>query len=118
MKKTIKENKLNRILLFSCAPNFKGGTFAKAMQEIGLSLSLYDMFPFKEYIAWTHDDIKQSTKKAVDMILLWLSKLEDAVPVKPPYQDVYDRTLVIGGGIAGIEASLSLASQKRAVYLV
>lgn len=119
IKKAISEHNLNRIVVASCTPRMHEPTFRKAIEEAGLNPYLLEMANIREHCSWVHlHQRKEATEKAKDLVRMAVAralKLEPQVETKVP---VRDAALVIGGGIAGIQAALDLADSGHKVYLV
>ena len=115
----IKEHKLNRVVVASCSPRLHEPTFRKACEEAGLNKYLFEMANIREHCSWVHLYDKQAaTDKAKDLVKMAVAKaalLEPAVEAEVP---ITRKALVIGGGVAGIQASLDLADTGYKVYLV
>jgi heterodisulfide reductase subunit A len=119
IKNDIKEHRLNRVVVASCSPRLHEPTFRKACEEAGLNKYLFEMANIREHCSWVHlYDRKAATEKAKDLVKMAVAKaalLEPAIEVEVP---ITRRTLVIGGGVAGIQAALDLADTGYMVYLV
>jgi heterodisulfide reductase subunit A len=119
IKKDIQEQKLNRVVVASCSPRLHEPTFRKACEEAGLNKYLFEMANIREHCSWVHlHDMQAATEKAKDLVKMAVAKaalLEPAVEAEVP---ITRKALVIGGGVAGIQASLDLADTGYKVYLV
>jgi heterodisulfide reductase subunit A len=118
IEKDIKEGSVDRVVVASCSPLMHENTFRKACERSGVNPYLFTMANIREQCSWVHLDEAASTEKAKALIAAavrrstWLEPLEKrVVPINP-------RTLVIGGGIAGIQAALDLADAGKEVVLV
>ncbi|MGD0160243.1 MAG: CoB-CoM heterodisulfide reductase HdrA2 [Candidatus Bathyarchaeia archaeon] len=119
IKNDIKEHKLNRVVVASCSPRLHEPTFRKTCEDAGLNKYLFEMANIREHCSWVHlYDKEAGTEKAKDLVKMAVAKatlLEPAVEAEVP---ITRRALVIGGGVAGIQASLDLADTGYKVYLV
>jgi heterodisulfide reductase subunit A2 len=119
IKSDIKEFGLNRVVVASCSPRLHEATFRQCVSEAGLNPYLMEMANIREQCSWVHShDAKNATIKARDLVRSAVSRVrllaaqtEMDVPVAPS-------TLVIGGGVAGIQAALDLADSGYKVILV
>ena len=119
IKNDIKEHRLNRVVVASCSPRLHEPTFRKACEEAGLNKYLFEMANIREQCSWVHlYDRKAATEKAKDLVKIAVAKAallqaseEITVPIIP-------KALVIGGGVAGIQAALDLADTGYQVYLL
>ena len=119
IKNDIKELGLNRVVVASCSPRMHELTFRKACQDAGLNPYLYEHANVREHCSWPHaTDKERATEKAKDLVraavrrVYWHEPLEiKEVPVNP-------NVLVVGGGIAGIQAALDIADGGKKVYMV
>jgi heterodisulfide reductase subunit A len=119
IKNDIKEYGLNRVVVASCSPRLHEATFRQCVNEAGLNPYLMEMANIREQCSWVHGhDAKNATIKARDLVRSAVSRVrllaaqtEKDVPVAPS-------TLVIGGGVAGIQAALDLADSGYKVILV
>ena len=119
IKKDIKEHKLNRIVVAACSPRLHEQTFRKALQEAGLNPFLVEMANIREHCSWVHMNDKEiATEKAKDLLRMAVAKARLLKPLNPIKVPVKNKALVIGGGVAGIEAALDLADMGYEVYLV
>ncbi|MCK4455283.1 MAG: CoB--CoM heterodisulfide reductase iron-sulfur subunit A family protein, partial [Thermoplasmata archaeon] len=115
----IKEHRLNRVVVASCSPKLHEETFRNACEEAGLNKYLLEMANIREHCSWVHLHEKEgATDKAKDLVAMAVAKarllrpqIEKKVPVKKS-------ALVIGGGVAGIQAALDLGDCGYKVYLV
>lgn len=119
IKHDIKEHNLNRVVVASCSPRLHEPTFRKACEEGGLNKYLFEMANIREQCSWVHlHDKEAATEKAKDLVGAAVSKvslLEPAIETEVP---ILRKVLVIGGGVAGIQAALDLADTGYQVYLV
>ena len=119
IKNDIKEHKLNRVVVASCSPRLHEPTFRKTCEDAGLNKYLFEMANIREHCSWVHlYDKEAGTEKAKDLVKMAVAKaalLEPAVEAEVP---ITRKALVIGGGVAGIQASLDLADTGYKVYLV
>jgi heterodisulfide reductase subunit A len=119
IKNDIKEHKLNRVVVASCSPRLHEPTFRKTCEEAGLNKYLFEMANIREHCSWVHlYDKKAGTEKAKDLVKMAVAKaalLEPEVEAEVP---ITRKALVIGGGVAGIQAALDLADTGYKVYLV
>ncbi len=118
IEKDIKAGVIDRVVVASCSPLMHENTFRKVCERSGVNAYLFAMANIREQCSWVHLDEAASTEKAKGLIAAavarstWLEPLEKrVVPINP-------RTLVIGGGIAGIQAALDLAEAGKEVVLV
>ena len=118
IKTDIKELKLNRVVVASCSPRMHELTFRKTCQAAGLNPYLYEHANIREHCSWVHADKKQATEKARDLIRAAVQRVYYQEPLEVKEIPVDPKTLVVGGGIAGIEAALKLANGGHKVYLV
>jgi len=115
----IKKFKLNRVVIAACSPKFHEPTFMKLLKEAGVNPYLLEMANIREQDSWVHaDNPKGATEKAKDQVAMAIAKakLNEALEIKEI--PIGNRVLVIGGGIAGIQAALDLADSGCEVYLV
>jgi heterodisulfide reductase subunit A len=116
---TIKEDNLDSIVVASCSPRIHEETFRSVMEEAGLNPYCLEMANIREHCSWVHmDDKDNATKKASDIIAMAVAKARLLEPLEKSEKEVVRSALVIGGGIAGIQASLDLGDQGFTVYLV
>ena len=119
IKTDIREHGLNRVVVASCSPRLHEPTFRKACEEAGLNKYLFEMANIREQCSWVHlHEREAATEKAKDLVKAAVAKaalLEPAEEVEVP---IIRRALVIGGGVAGIQAALDLADTGYKVYLV
>ncbi|MCL6479018.1 MAG: FAD-dependent oxidoreductase, partial [Peptococcaceae bacterium] len=112
IKKAIEENRLNRVVVASCTPRTHVPLFQGALREAGLNAYLYEHVNIREHSSWVHRERpREATEKARDLVRMAVNKACLLKPVAPSYVDVNPAALVVGGGIAGLTASLSLAEQ-------
>ncbi|MBS7633297.1 hydrogenase iron-sulfur subunit [Candidatus Bathyarchaeota archaeon] len=119
IKNDIKEHKLNRVVVASCSPRLHEPTFRKACEEAGLNKYLFEMANIREQCSWVHlYDRASATEKAKDLVKMAVAKarlLKPAVEIEVP---ITRKALVIGGGVAGIQAALDLADTGYKVFLI
>ena len=112
------EFSLNRVVVASCSPLFHEKTFMKTMEKANLNPYLFDMANIREHCSWCHTSKQQATKKAEDLVRMAIARCALHEPLQRKRMPIGKRVLVIGGGIAGIQASLDLGDSGFEVYLV
>jgi heterodisulfide reductase subunit A len=108
----IKEYRLNRIVVSACSPRTHEPLFQETLAAAGLNKYLYEMANIRNHDSWVHaKNPAEATRKAMDMTEMAVAKAALLVPLKENVIDVDPTALVIGGGVAGINAALTLSSQ-------
>jgi heterodisulfide reductase subunit A len=118
IRRAIQEHQLKRIVVAACSPRMHENTFRKAVAAGGLNPYLFEMVNIREQNSWVHSDPQKATAKAVDLIRGAVSKALKNKPLEGSTIPITRRVLVIGGGIAGIQASLDMADAGHEVLLV
>ena len=119
IKNSIKEHNLNRVVVASCTPRTHEPLFRAACKEAGLNPYLFEMANIREHDSWVHPhEPKKATQKAKDIIRMAAAKAVLLEPQTEPEVAVKGSSLVIGAGVAGMTAALSMASQGFKVHLI
>lgn len=118
VKNAIKEQKLDRVVVASCSPRMHEATFRKAAQAAGLNPFLLEIANIREHCSWVHKNKEEATEKAIALIRAAVAKAGFNAELTPGEIKVETRALVIGGGIAGIQAALDIADAGYKVDLV
>jgi len=119
IKKHIKEHNLNRVVVASCTPLMHEPTFRNCVADAGLNPYLFEMANIREHCSWAHlHDRKAATQKAKDIVRVSVAKARNLQAQIEKEVPVTNKALVVGGGVAGIEAALDLADTGFKVYLV
>jgi heterodisulfide reductase subunit A len=118
IKEDCQKLSLNRVVVASCSPLMHETTFRTACAEAGLNPFLFQMTNIREHVAWVHDDKAAATQKAKNLITAAVRRVANQAPLESRQVDVKQSALVVGGGIAGIEAALRMADAGKHVYLV
>jgi heterodisulfide reductase subunit A len=114
----IREKSLNRVVVASCTPMMHEITFRKACAEAGLNPFLFQMANIREHCAWVSLDPAAATEKAEALVAAAVQRVAWHKPLEMRQVAMNQSALVVGGGIAGIEAALRLADSGKHVYLV
>ncbi|MGM0428501.1 MAG: CoB--CoM heterodisulfide reductase iron-sulfur subunit A family protein, partial [Thermodesulfobacteriota bacterium] len=119
IKKGIKEQDLNRVVVASCTPRTHEPLFRSSCGEVGLNPYLFEMVNIRDQCSWVHmKDTEEGTAKAKDLMRMGVAKAALLEPQEPIISEVTTRALVIGGGIAGMTATLAIAHRGYEVVLV
>jgi heterodisulfide reductase subunit A len=118
IKSDIEEHQLNRIVVASCSPLMHEATFRHAVEETGLNPFFFQMANIREQCSWVIKDKERATEKAINMTTAAVKRVRYHRPEQMRPIDIIPSVLVVGGGIAGIEASLKIADSGKQVYLV
>jgi len=119
IKRGIKEQNLNRVVVASCTPRTHEPLFRSSCGEVGLNPYLFEMVNIRDQCSWVHMREKETgTAKAKDLIRMGVAKAALLEPQEPITSEVQPRALVIGGGIAGMTAALAFAERGYEVVLV
>jgi heterodisulfide reductase subunit A len=118
IKNDIKELGLNRIIVAACSPLMHELTFRRACEQAGLNPYLFEMVNIREHCSWVHKDRDLATVKAEDLVRAAVRRVLSHEPLEAKELPVNPNTLVVGGGIAGIQAALEIANSEHKVYLV
>ncbi|OHD68654.1 MAG: disulfide reductase [Spirochaetes bacterium RBG_16_49_21] len=118
IKEAIKEKKLTGVVVGACSPRMHEPTFRRACAEAGLNPYLCEMANLREHCSWVHEKSEATTRKAVDLIKSMIEKVKLNQPLQPIKVPVTRAALVLGGGIAGIQASLDIANAGHQVIMV
>ena len=119
MAEVIKEKNLTRVVVASCSPRTHEGLFQENCEKAGLNRYLFEMANIRDHNSWVHmHEPEKATVKAKDLVRMAVAKAGLLKPLKPGQLSVNHAALIIGGGLAGMTAALSLAGQGFPAYLV
>jgi heterodisulfide reductase subunit A len=119
IKKAIAEHNLNRVVVASCSPRMHEPTFRGCVWDVGMNPYLMEMANLREQCSWVHvNDKEGATGKAKDLVASAVARARFLEPQNEMTLPVTQAALVIGGGVAGIQAALDLADGGHKVYLV
>ena len=118
IKEDIKEHRLNRVVVASCSPRMHEPTFRRACQDAGLNQYLFEMANIREHCSWVHEDSGMATEKAKALVSAAVTRVYYHEPLETKEVPVNPNVLIVGGGIAGIQAALEIADSEHRVYLV
>ncbi len=119
IKEKIAEHKLNRVVVASCTPRTHEPLFRNTLAEAGLNPYLFEMANIRDQCSWVHmHEPEKATEKSKDLVRMALAKARLLQPLRRQTIRIEKSALVIGGGLSGMTASLSLARQGFDVYLV
>jgi heterodisulfide reductase subunit A len=114
----IRELDLNRVVVASCTPRMHEPTFQRALEGAGINPYFFEMANIREHVSWVIDDNEAATEKAKRLVRAAVLRVAHHSPLEPRKEPVATAALVVGGGIAGIQAALSIADAGYQVYLV
>jgi len=118
IRKDIKEMGLNRVVVASCSPTLHERTYRRVCQESGLNPYLFEMANIREHCSWVTEDKAAATVKAKALVSAAVRRVYFQEPLEAREVPVNPNTLIVGGGVAGIQAALEVADSKHKVYLV
>jgi heterodisulfide reductase subunit A len=118
IKNDIKELGLNRIVVASCSPRLHEQTFRRTLASANLNSYLFEMANIREHCSWVHEDREKATEKAMALVSAAVHRVLHHVPLETKEVSINPNTIVVGGGIAGIQAALEIADSGHKVYLV
>jgi len=118
IKKAIKEKGLTGVVVGACSPRMHEPTFRKACSEAGLNSYMCEMSNLREHCSWVHEKSEETTDKAVDLVRMLVEKVKNNKPLNAIKVPITRKALVIGGGIAGIQAALDIANAGQQVIMV
>ncbi|MBN1811229.1 MAG: FAD-dependent oxidoreductase [Anaerolineae bacterium] len=119
IRERIEEHSLNRVVVASCTPRTHEPLFQETVRAAGLNPHLFAMANIREQDSWVHrDDPQKATEKAKELVRMVVAKASKLRPIARSTLEVNHRALVVGGGIAGMTAALSIAEQGFQVTLV
>ncbi|OPL19372.1 MAG: disulfide reductase [Candidatus Aegiribacteria sp. MLS_C] len=118
VRETISQEKLDGVIIAACSPSLHESTFRAAAQEVGLNPWQVEIANIREQCSWVHTDRKKATDKAIRIVSTMVEKTLLNESLSPIPVRITKRALVIGGGIAGIQAALDIADSGHEVILV
>ncbi len=118
IEKDIKEQKLTRVVVAACSPHLHERTFRTACARAGLNPFLCEMVSIREQVSWVHTNKEAATIKAQAAVSGGVERVIHHEPLEPMTVPINPATLVVGGGIAGIQAALEIADAGYHVYMV
>ncbi len=118
IQKDIKEQGLNRIVVAACSPLMHEATFRKAVERAGLNRYFFEMANIREQVSWVTIDPRMATEKAIRLLRGAVARVKLHEPLEMRRVPITKRVLIVGGGIAGIEAALQIADAGFEVVLV
>ncbi len=112
MKKVIKDNDLNRIVVAACTPKTHEALFQETLKDASLNKYLFEMANIRNQCSWVHSNEKpEATRKAKDLVRMSVARANLLKALPQPTISVDNKALVIGGGIAGMTSAIGLAKQ-------
>ncbi|MGC9530396.1 MAG: 4Fe-4S binding protein [Candidatus Bipolaricaulaceae bacterium] len=117
VRRAVREHRLTGAVVAACSPSMHEATFRRAAQEAGLNPYLVEIANVREQCSWVHTG-PSTTDKAIRIVRAAVEKVRGNHPLEPVEIDHADKCLVIGGGIAGIQAALDVAEAGYEVLLV
>ncbi len=114
----IKKESLSRVVVAACSPHLHEKTFRRACQNVGMNPYLCQMTNVREHVSWVAKDKAAATEKVKALVSAAVERVKEQQPLEPMFVSVNKATLVVGGGIAGLQATLELADAGYPVYLV
>lgn len=119
IKEKIKEHRLNRVVIAACSPRTHEPLFQETLKDAGLNRSLFEMVNIRDQCSWVHaNEPEAATRKSMDLVRMGVAKARGIQPLPEQTVPVIAKALVIGGGIAGMTAALSIAAQGFLCYLL
>jgi len=118
IKQDIKEHDLERVVVASCSPLMHETTFRRACADAGLNPFFFQMANIREQVSWVTEDPDEATERAKRAVAAAVYRAAQHQPLEVKEVPVEPAALVVGGGIAGIEAALRIAEAGKKVYLV
>ena len=118
IKEDIRDEGLSRVVVASCSPLMHETTFRQACSDAGLNPYLFQMTNIREHCSWVSDDPLRATEKAKALVAAAVRRVVLHEELETRQVEVQQSALVVGGGIAGIEAAIRLADSGKHVYLV
>jgi heterodisulfide reductase subunit A2 len=119
MTEVIREKGLNRVVVAACTPRTHEGLFQETLMNAGLNKYLFEMANIRNHDSWVHaDDPEAATVKAKDLVRMAVAKTDLLTPLQQTDLSVTQSALVVGGGVAGMTAALSVARQGYPVHLL
>jgi heterodisulfide reductase subunit A len=118
IEKDIKELGLTRVVVAACSPHLHEKTFRNACKNAGLNPYLCELVSIREQVSWVHTDKVAATEKAKAVISGGVERIIWHEPLEPLRVPINPDTLIVGGGIAGIQAALEIADAGYHVYMV
>ena len=119
IKESVKKHRLDRVVVAACSPSMHEPTFRAAIKEAGLNPYLLEMVNIREQSAWVHSEEKQkATEKTKDLLRMAVAKASLLEPLEDLRFGVQPVSLVLGGGAAGLRASIDLAERGYKVHLI
>ena len=114
----IKNLGINRVVVASCTPRMHEPTFQNAVAAAGLNPYYFQMTNIREQVSWVIEDHAQATAKAKRLVSAAVARVAHHAPLNARKEKVTQAALVVGGGIAGIQAALTIAEGGYKVYMV
>lgn len=118
IKKDIEESKIDRVVVASCSPRMHEPTFRAVLEETGLNPYCFEMVNIREQCSWVHADKEKGTAKASALVKGAVIRASHLKPLEKKRVNVTPSALVVGGGIAGIQAALDIGNMGYKTYLV
>mgnify|MGYP001187624259 CR=1 FL=1 len=114
----VQQHRLTGVVVASCSPRMHENTFRRTVASVGLNPYMFEMANIREHCSWVHTNRREATEKAKDLVRLMVEKVKRNAPLAEIEVPVTQRVLVIGAGIAGIQAALDVANAGYEVVLV
>ena len=118
VRHAIQEQGLEQVVIASCSPRMHEKTFRRAVETGGINPYMFEMVNIREQNSWVHINRGEATDKAMDLVRMAVSKVLKNVPLQVSTIPITKKAMVIGGGIAGMQAALDIAEAGHKVILV
>ena len=118
IREDILAHKLDRVVIAACTPRMHEPTFRRTLQSANLNPYYLEMTNIREQVSWVHPAGEGTTNKAMDLVAGAVERVHHHEALKPRKSPIEQASMVVGGGIAGIQAALDMADAGYKVYLV